>query len=280
MNEITPIEMNNQRILLTSQLAEFYGATEKVISNNFNNNKSRYKEGRDYFCLEGDALKQFKRESENLGIAPNANKLYLWTEHGALLHAKSLGTDEAWKVYGQLVDTYFQARETAIALPSPESQKATAQLKRADAMLKNANRKAAEFLHKVMTEAGVEPVRKVKAVQAIMGGESASHVDDGLTVERPTYSAEQIAAKLGILSKAGKPHGQAVGAILSMLNIPDGEKELAPYQNHGHSDTIVKYTEKVVGMVRGYLDGLDWPNTINSTSKKFMVVYGQMVRKQ
>lgn len=38
--------------------------------------------------------------------------LYLWTEKGALLHAKSLNTDRAWEVYDYLVDFYFRAKET------------------------------------------------------------------------------------------------------------------------------------------------------------------------
>ena len=36
---------------------------------------------------------------------------YLWTEKGALLHAKSLNTDKAWEVYDYLVDFYFRAKE-------------------------------------------------------------------------------------------------------------------------------------------------------------------------
>ncbi|MDE5620138.1 MAG: hypothetical protein K2O29_09960 [Ruminococcus sp.] len=37
--------------------------------------------------------------------------LYLWTESGALLHAKSLNTDKAWVVYEFLVDTYFRVQK-------------------------------------------------------------------------------------------------------------------------------------------------------------------------
>ena len=110
MKRLVPIENQNQRVLLTSQLAEEYETTSKVISNNFNNNKERYQEGKHFYCLEGEELKQFKSESSNLGIADNLNKLYLWTEKGALLHAKSLNTDKAWKVYEELVDTYFKVQ--------------------------------------------------------------------------------------------------------------------------------------------------------------------------
>ena len=55
---------------------------------------------------------------------PNINTLYLWTEKGAFLHAKSLNTDSAWEVYDRLVETYFTAREKQIAMSelSPQLQ--------------------------------------------------------------------------------------------------------------------------------------------------------------
>lgn len=37
-----------------------------------------------------------------------ASAIYLWTERGALLHAKSLNTDKAWEVHDFLIDTYFR----------------------------------------------------------------------------------------------------------------------------------------------------------------------------
>ena len=64
-------------------------------------------EGKHFICLDGEELKRFKSETENLGFARNLNKLYLWTKKGAFLHAKSLNTDTAWEVYDRLVDSYF-----------------------------------------------------------------------------------------------------------------------------------------------------------------------------
>lgn len=97
MDKLIPVEYNNQRILLTNRLAERYCTTEKVIVDNYNNNKSRYINGKDYFFLKSEELKAFKNYTENFGVVDKrAPSLYLWTEHGALLHAKSLGTDEAW----------------------------------------------------------------------------------------------------------------------------------------------------------------------------------------
>ena len=108
MNELKVIEYQNQRVLTTQQLAESYETSNKLISNNFNNNKVRYQEGKHYFLLQGDEFKKFLHSS-NLGtqISNKARSIYLWTERGAFLHAKSLSTDKAWEVYESLLEHYF-----------------------------------------------------------------------------------------------------------------------------------------------------------------------------
>ena len=107
MNELQVIEKNNERVLLTSQLAESYGTTAKVISNNFTRNQERYIEGKHFYCLEGEVKREFCNRHQ-IEDGSKATKLYLWTEKGALLHAKSLNTDKAWDVYDYLIDSYFK----------------------------------------------------------------------------------------------------------------------------------------------------------------------------
>lgn len=105
MNNLTVTEYKNIRVLTTQQIAEAYGTDIKVVSYNFNHNKDRYVDGKHYICLTGDELRAFR---ENHDLPSNLNKLYLWTEKGAFLHAKSLNTDKAWEVYDRLVDEYFE----------------------------------------------------------------------------------------------------------------------------------------------------------------------------
>lgn len=108
IEELQIVEYNNQRVLLTNQLAESYGTDTKSISYNFNHNKERYQEGKHYYLIQGDELRAFR---EIHGLPKNLNKVYLWTERGAFLHAKSLNTDKAWEVYDSLVEYYFNSRE-------------------------------------------------------------------------------------------------------------------------------------------------------------------------
>lgn len=121
MNELQITELNGQRVLTTQQIADGYGTTNKVISNNFNNNRTRFEEGKHFILLVGEYLKEFLH-SQNLGTQNKIRKLYLWTEKGALLHAKSLGTDEAWDMYDILVDTYFKVQEEKQLPQTPEQQ--------------------------------------------------------------------------------------------------------------------------------------------------------------
>lgn len=107
MNQLKIIEHQNQRVLLTRQLAESYETDSKSISYNFNHNRDKYLEGKHYFLLQGDELKAFREFHD---LPNNLNKVYLWTERGALLHAKSLNTDKAWEVYDNLVEYYFKVK--------------------------------------------------------------------------------------------------------------------------------------------------------------------------
>ena len=98
MNEIINIEHNNERVLITEQLAQAYGCETKRISENFKRNEERFEEGKHYFKLDGDALRDFKitnpQIADNLKFAP---VIMLWTRRGASRHSKMLGTDKAWE---------------------------------------------------------------------------------------------------------------------------------------------------------------------------------------
>lgn len=111
MNQLQPIEHQNRRVLTTLQLAEAYGTDARRISENFNANKDRYKYGKHYFLLEGPVLKAFSMQYGNSVSVNRVSKLYLWTEVGAWMHAKSLNTDKAWEAYEYLVDDYYKKNE-------------------------------------------------------------------------------------------------------------------------------------------------------------------------
>ena len=109
--KIEPIERKGERVLTTAQLAEAYGTNVDTINRNFNRNKKHYIEGKHYYCLKDEELKNFVSDNLSGANLAKIRVIYLWTERGALLHAKSLNTKKAWEVYYSLVETYFRVSE-------------------------------------------------------------------------------------------------------------------------------------------------------------------------
>lgn len=109
-NELNVIEYKNIRVLTTQQLANAYGTSTDIITRNFNRNKDRYVKGKHYIALKGEEKNAFVNLGQFDRGLKNAKTLYLWTEKGAFLHAKSLNTDTAWEVYDRLVDSYFSKK--------------------------------------------------------------------------------------------------------------------------------------------------------------------------
>lgn len=111
MNQLQIIEHEGIRILTTQQLAEVYETSTVNIKINFKNNKDRFVEGRDFYLLKGNELKEFKNLVNDINLVDkHTPQLYLWTERGANRHSKILDTDQAWKQFDVLEETYFKVR--------------------------------------------------------------------------------------------------------------------------------------------------------------------------
>lgn len=129
-------------VLTTAMLADFYGTETKNILQNHDRNRERFIEGKHYFKITGQELKDFASSLKlltndlltsqrgeqdllsgvegnqsllvNIAHAQISNKvrvLILWTERGAARHAKMLDTNQAWDIFEQLEDCYFAVQE-------------------------------------------------------------------------------------------------------------------------------------------------------------------------
>lgn len=134
---------------------------------------------------------------------------------------------------------------------------------------------AAKILKDTYTEAGVDPKFIAVAVNNLY--KESTGYDSGiplLTEDAHLYDKTAIAEKFGICSKSGKPHPQAVGAIISKLEISVEECVNTPYNRNGHSGVDVQYKESVCGKVEDWLSCQGYPTEITSESgKKLNVTY-------
>lgn len=112
MQSLSVVEHHDMRVLTTAQLAEAFHTNAKVVARNFQRNEERYTPGEHYFSLSGEDLKQFKTSRQNDASLKYVSVLYLWTEKGAWLHAKSLNSNEAWTAYQMLIDSYYKVTKS------------------------------------------------------------------------------------------------------------------------------------------------------------------------
>lgn len=111
MNQLQIIEHEGIRVLTAQQLADVYETSTDNIKMNFKRNKDRFVEGRDYYLLKGDELKEFKNSvTDSYLVDKRTPQLYLWTERGANRHSKILDTDKAWQQFDVLEETYFKVK--------------------------------------------------------------------------------------------------------------------------------------------------------------------------
>lgn len=139
-------------------------------------------------------------------------------------------------------------------------------------MAMNARSRAASQMTRLWTAAGVKPADQALALNGYF---------DGLALPREAFGevcvhlldATAIAAHLGILSASGKPHNQAVAALIGTLTLEEGECALTPYSKGGHDGVSAQYTASVEDKVRAWLDANGWPEIIAAGGKRYGVVY-------
>lgn len=106
------IRFKNVPVVTTAQLAIYFDTAPVRIRQNHDRNKDRFVEGKHYYKITGDELRNFKKAlSSSKILSQNASSLILWTERGAARHAKMLDTDHAWDVFERLEDCYFNQEQ-------------------------------------------------------------------------------------------------------------------------------------------------------------------------
>ncbi|OSL33101.1 ORF6N domain-containing protein [Escherichia albertii] len=155
---LSPITHNQIPVITTELLAQLYGTEPVRIRQNHHENKVRFVEGKHFFKVVGNDLKELRvalNYSQN-PISPKARSLILWTERGAARHAKMLETDLAWEVFEKLEDCYFSQKQPPATQNSPTENDGCALLIHFD------NHGQVDFTEKVPADAMVCTLERFK----------------------------------------------------------------------------------------------------------------------
>lgn len=136
---------------------------------------------------------------------------------------------------------------------------------------------AARIISQTLKEAGMPPQYRAVAIKSLYAPVGVEIPLDGVKTDKQLFDCTAIAKKLGVISKSGKPHYQAISAIISQLNVFDDEKELVPFQNAkgGHAGATWQYTQSVVNKVQTWLIEHVFPAEILFCGKSFKVNYSR-----
>lgn len=134
---------------------------------------------------------------------------------------------------------------------------------------------AARIITQTLKEAGMSPQFRAVAIKSLYAPVGVEIPLEGITLGKRLYDCTAMAKVLGLYSKSGYPHGQAVSAVIAQVDVAGDEKELAPFQNpvNGHSGTNWQYTESVLQKVSDWLDRHGYPAEIRYSGKSYKIAY-------
>ena len=283
MNELKVFEKNGQLLTDSREVAKMIGKEHfhlmrdissymKVLNGIETEDSDESKIG----FVKNSRLKikpsDFFLESTYLDGKGEIRPCCLLTKKGCDMVANKLTGQQGVLFTAAYVTAFEQMRErikTGKALPDDESRKL-----RARAMALNAANRSARMLIDAYDSAGIQPSYKVLALTDLYRNEGLKLPTPPLEVDELTYDFTEMAEALGILSEAsGKPHAQAVGAIVSTLAIPEQMIVHAPYDRNGHAADYDRYKAPVLDMVRNWLAEHGNPRPIAAKGKKYRVKY-------
>jgi hypothetical protein len=261
--ELTVKEYNGQRVLTLWDIARLHGVTPKTIRENFERNKKYLKEDKHYNLIKkSDEFAYVLSASKEIDYhAFNAVKdIPVFTGPGYLMMVKPLTGALAWKVQEELIDTYFQMQEVKEVIKNQLNPESAIE--------------HSKFLISLIDAAGMGPEVKLltaKSIYRMAGVELPFEI----TLEQKLYDLETIAKKMGILSENGKPHANAVSAIIKQIDIPVTIKLDVLETNGKWTGSVTKYKEEIFDYIAKWLEESGRPPVVESKNRKYKVVYGK-----
>lgn len=126
----------------------------------------------------------------------------------------------------------------------------------------------AKIMISVLERAGLKPQYQALTLKQIYRKGGIDIPIEDIKADKEIYDLTSIADTVGIYSSSNKPHGQAINAIISNLNITDEEKEIVSFERNGHMGTTIQYTKSVIDKVQKWLLENNYPLEILYVDRK------------
>lgn len=218
----------------------------------------------------GDFFIESTYKDSNNQERPN----YLLTKQGCEMVSNKLTGAKGVQFTAKYVSR-FNAMEEHIKQDKPTQPTQDLETKRmnAEARLENARVRKAKLLSE-LAKTTTSDVNKVlledKAVEVLTGKKMLEMP----VMKEKLYDCNEIAKKLGVMSKNNKPHEIAVSQMINLnIEVGDNEAEIFPVTTKHWGGTVMKYTQSVIDRLKQWLEDNNYPSVIQGVSKKYHVTY-------
>lgn len=267
----------DKKCICDKTIAEIHGMKTFNVRKRICDNIQRFEKNIDFIDI---AQRIYETKTLNLlnelGYSQQSivqvDHIYILSERGYLKLVKIMDNEKAWEIYNNLLDEYFYMREEGKQISkSPDVEKA--KIMRAEATRINAATKALGLLLPTYQNANIDPAYIAIFAHDFYKNAGLELPELPLPEIEKKYDLTMIAKELGVISTAGNPHSQAIGAILSKLPITEQEIKRVPFTNNGHSDSYIQYSKSVLNKVDKWLNQNGYPREITSGLKTYKVLY-------
>lgn len=264
----------NARCICDKTAAEIHGMREVDVRRRITGNSEHFTNGVDFIDMiervhQAHTLGQRMDEGHMLELLSNlgyskqaitqAEHIYILSERGYAKLVKIMDTPLAWDIYEHLLDEYFLLREE-----KRERKKVQATKRPALSSVNGALKIAVD----AMKSSGVAPEFIVLAVAKTYAPYGIVIPEDCLPEGEKLFECETIATELGIMSESGKPHKQAVSAIIGLVGVSEDEVKVVPFATGHYSNDTRKYKASVMRRIAQWLEEHGYPTAIRGLDGK------------
>lgn len=263
-----------KKAMTVKDIAGIHKRPVKAINQAIERQIKRFIDGVDIIDLkskvtQSDLVENYGFDAHSVRMSKN---IYILSERGYAKLLKTLEDDTAWEIYDQLVDNYFSYRKTVQSIGSDMSD-LDVRRANATARLENALVRKAKLLAELSKDATTEVNKALlqdKAVEVLTG----SKLLEMPKLKQKLYDTDEIAKKLGVLSRARQPHGTAVSQVIQRyIQVEKWESEILPESKGSWSGSVIKYSESVIEKVKQWLEKMHYPSLINGGKRNYHVIY-------
>lgn len=242
-----------KKAMLVKEIANIHNKDLRVINQNIERNRERFKDNIDIVDLKGT---DFAITLSDSGIytqnSINASKnIYLLSERGYSKLLKILEDDFAWEQYDKLVDGYFNMRNQLSSGQAPKQLKPNLKEKEIQTRFNNSVARKANALLKIANDPLTTKERKKtllsQATEILTGSKEIKTLPQPI---KKTYSATEIGKKLGISSNK-------VGRLANAHNLKTEEFGMVFKQTLEQNNKEVedfRYYENVIPVLKELLN--------------------------